>query len=689
MITNNHLSVCLTSELRLEQALKEAGIEDPACVSKLTISGMLTKEDFGHIRRNMAETLKELDMSGAVIEENTIKTWAFNSCTGLTSVALPEGVTTIGNTAFEDCAALASINIPESVTTIECCAFSRSGLTAVKIPAGAVSVRFCAFYCCKKLQAIVVDERNTNYCSVDGVLFNKEKTTIIAYPAGRQGGFAIPDGVTTIGVWAFIHCAGLTSMHIPEGVVNINEGAFEGCVGLTSVIIPDSVLSIDCSAFRRCSNLTSVTIGKNVKSISCHVFSGCTELTSITIPASVTEINNNCVFYNCSKLAAIEVAKGNTKFSSVDGVLFNKRKSKLIYYPEGKQGAYNIPSSVKYIDNNVFINCSVLTSVRIHDRIKTIHGFYGCAALTSVYIGSGATSIRASFFGCSSLVDIEVAEENVKYSSVNGALFDKSKSRLFRCPEGKQGAYTIPDGVTEIRAGAFTGCARLSAVRLPESLTHIPEKAFVGCSGLTVVSIPAKVEYIGRYSFAKCAGLATIEVAADNPNYSSVNGVLFNKDKTILITYPEGKPETSYIVPDCVTSFGEGAFYGCAALNSVTIPDHMTVIRDGMFECCTGLTSIIIPDGVSVIEYCAFMDCTGLTSVTIPAGVISIGKRAFWGCNALSSITCRRPEPPEISLGFFDEPFPYLPDCRLYVPQEGIHLYQAAKGWKDFVCIAM
>ena len=116
---NTDLSLCLTSELRLEQAIKEAGVDNLASVNKLTVSGLLTKDDLWHIRKNMAETLKELDMSGAVIEENTIKTWAFKSCTGLTSIHIPEGVVNINEEAFKGCAGLISVIIPDSVTAID------------------------------------------------------------------------------------------------------------------------------------------------------------------------------------------------------------------------------------------------------------------------------------------------------------------------------------------------------------------------------------------------------------------------------------------------------------------------------------------------------------------------------------------------------------------------------------------
>ena len=163
--------------------------------------------------------------------------------------------------------------------------------------------------------------------------------------------------------------------------------------------------------------------------------------------------------------------------------------------------------------------------------------------------------------------------------------------------------------------------------------------AFYGCTSLTSLTIPSSVTSIGNGAFWKCDSLTSITVDANNPNYSSVDGVLFNKNRTVLIQYPIGKQERSYTIPSSVTSIGGVAFSGCTSLTSVTIPNSVTSIGGGAFYSCTSFTSVIIPNSVTSIEGYTFFGCTKLTSVTIPNSVTSIGEAAFYDCTSLTRIT--------------------------------------------------
>ena len=221
---------------------------------------------------------------------------------------------------------------------------------------------------------------------------------------------------------------------------------------------------------------------------------------------------------------------------------------------------------------------------------------------------------------------------------------------------------TIPEWVTSIEPYAFTGCSGLTTVNIPNSVTSIGERAFQGCSGLTSVTIGNLVTNIDNSAFEGCSILTEINVVSANSAYTSENGVLFNKDKTTIVCYPEGKTETTYTIPESVTSIGNLAFAGCSGLTSVTIPKSVTSIGErafyycsnltfvnignsvtsigkNAFSGCSGLTSVIIPNSVSLIGNSAFSDCSGLTSVTIPNSVTSIGYYAFSGCSGLTSIT--------------------------------------------------
>ena len=289
------------------------------------------------------------------------------------------------------------------------------------------------------------------------------------------------------------------------------------------------------------------------------------------------------------------------------------------------KGAITIPSEidgkpVTSIGDSAFEDCTGLTSITISNSVTSIgyKAFYDCTGLTSITIPSSVTSIGdLAFEDCTGLTSINVASDNNYYSSNNGVLFNKKKTALIRYPEGKsQTSYTIPNSVTRIGYGAFRGCTGLTSITIPNSVTSIASWAFDGCTGLT-----------------------SINVASGNNYYSDNNGVLFNKKKTELIRYPEGKSQTSYTIPDSVTSIGNWAFDGCTGITSITIPNSVTSIGAHAFDGCTGLTSITVPNSVTSIGYMAFYGCTGLTSIAIPNSVTSIGNWAFFECTGLTSIT--------------------------------------------------
>ena len=372
----------------------------------------------------------------------------------------------------------------------------------------------------------------------------------------------------------------------------------KGAITIPSEIDGKPVASIGNYAFEDCTGLTSITIPDSVTSIGNDAFLDCTGLTSITIPNSVTRIGNNAFNY-CTGLTSI-----------------------------------TIPNSVTSIEDSAFKYCRGLTSITIPNSVTSIGyaAFEHCTGLTSITIPNSVTSISDwAFDGCTGLTSINVANENNYYSSNNGVLFNKKKTELIRYPEGKsQTSYTIPDSVTSIGYGAF-----------------------YGCTGLTSITIPDSVTSIGSNAFEYCTGLTSINVASGNNCYSDNNGVLFNKKKTELIRYPEGKSQTSYTIPDSVTGIGDGAFWDCTGLTSITIPNSVTSIGNWAFFECTGLTSITIPNSVTSIGDGAFNSCTGLTSITIPDSVTSIGDWAFNGCTGLKDVyyTGSKDEWKAISIG--------------------------------------
>ena len=325
-----------------------------------------------------------------------------------------------------------------------------------------------------------------------------------------------------------------------------------------------------------------------------HAFSHCTGLTSVTIPNSVTEIGLQ-PFFGCLNLTDIIVDPENSSYCSIDGVLYDKEVSILINCPEGKKESLTIPGSVTTIGINAFSACSNLT-------------------------------------------DIIVDPENSSYCSIDGVLYDKEVSVLIKCPEGKKGDLNIPSPVTTIGDYAFYYCERLKSVTIPNSVTTIGQWAFAYCTGLTSVTIPYSVTTIGNSAFLACSNLTDIIVDSENPSYCSIDGILYDKEASVLINCP-GKKEGEPTIPGSVTVIGSNAFSFCAGLTSVTIPSSVKTIGNEAFSACTGLTFVTIPNSVTIIGDYAFLSCTGLTSVTIPGSATTIGNGAFLGCTGLTSVT--------------------------------------------------
>ena len=316
-------------------------------------------------------------------------------------------------------------------------------------------------------------------------------------------------------------------------------------------------------------------------------------------------------------------------------------------------------------NDSPFFGYSNIKSVIIENGVTSIgdYAFLSCTSLTSVTIPNSVTSIGdRAFYNCTSLKSIEVSENNKNYASIDGVLFNKDKSELITYPTGKTDSeyaipnsvtsigrsafedctsltsVTIPDSVTNIGVSAFSECISLTSVTIPNNVTSIGDYAFNGCRRLTSVKIPDSVTSIGDYAFFNCTSLTSIEVSDNNKNYFSLDGVLFNKDKSKLITYPAEKANNTYEIPNSVTSIGDYAFYECTSLTSITIPNSVTSIGDYAFLNCRSLTSVTIPNSVTSIGDYAFYDCESLTSVTIPDSVTSIGDSTFSYCRSLTSV---------------------------------------------------
>ena len=503
------LILCILTGLLFALPIAASAVESGTCGDNLT----WTLDDNG-----------TLTISGTGKMYDYYSPWS-NATTSVKTVVIQNGVTSIGSEAFYGCGSLTSVIILGSVTSIGDYAFAHcDSLTSVTILGSVTSIGVSAFAYCDSLTSVT-----------------------------------IPGSATSIGASAFAWCRSLILVTIQNGVTSIGDEAFYGCNGLTSVTIPGSVTSIGTSAFSEC-GLTTVTIQEGVTSIGEYAFYGCNGLTSITIPGSVTSIGDYAFFW-CKSLTDITVDAGNTSYCSIDGNLFNKEKTTLIQYAIGKQDTLvTIPGSVTSIGRTAFSGCASLTSVTIPGSVTSIgeNAFSGCASLNPITIHKGVTSIgNGAFSNCTSLTSVTIP---VGVTSMGEYVFSNCSSLT---------SVTIPGSVTSIGSEAFYGCGSLTSVTIQNGVTSIGESAFYRCNGLTSITIPGSVTSIGSWAFDWCESLTDITVDAGNTSYCSIDGNLFNKEKTRLIQYAIGKPDTSVTIPEGVTSIGSWAFDWCESLTDV------------------------------------------------------------------------------------------------------------------------
>jgi hypothetical protein len=456
-----------------------------------------------------------------------------------------------------------------------------------------------------------------------GAMIYSIRTTDVPWYSYRSAiqSVVVKEGVTSIGTLAFNGYSNITSITLPASLTLIDSYSLYGCSGLTSLTIPTNVTTIEESAFNGCSGLTSIACrAVNPPALGEDCFKNVDKTIPLYVPEESIEAYSKAYGWNefsniqCLLGSGTCGAEGNnlTWKLTCDGVLTISGTGAMKDWKDFD----DIPwYSYSYSIQSVIINEGVTSLGNL--------AFAGCL-MTSVEIPNGLTRIgRQAFTFCNALTSV-----------------------------------TIPNSVTSIENWAFSDCSSLTSVTIPNSVTSIGGGAFDGCTGLTSATIGSGVTNLGDWVFEKCSSLTTITVAADNTTYSSADGVLFNKDKTILIQYPVGNPRTEYTIPDGVIGF-----FGAA------------------FKDCKTLTSVVIPTSVTGIVYSAFSGCTGLSSVTIPNSVEVIGFEAFAYCTGLTSITCDAITPPACGEDCFLNVDKTIP---VYVPLLSVDAYKSTDVWKDF-----
>jgi hypothetical protein len=404
----------------------------------------------------------------------TIGYEAFSDRTNVTSVTIPNGVTNIASFAFEDCAGLTNIDFPDGILSFGTNAFYYcTRLTNVTIPISATNIGSAPFLGCSSLESISVDTGNSAYSSAAGVLFNKNQTRLLEFPAGLSGSYTIPSSVTIVASSAFSRCTNLISVTIPNSVTNVEAGAFEGS-GPRGVTIENGVTEIWGAAFSEAASLATITIPDSVISIGSGAFLNCTSLTNATIPDSVTSIGEGA-FYSCSSLTGIKIPNSAT---NIGNYAFDWCSSLT---------SANVPANDTILETGVFGGCSSVANVTIENGVAAIepYAFLGCS-MTNITIPESVTNVGVGAFNwCRNLTAINVAPGNTAYSSVAGVLFDRNQTTLIAYPSGLGGNYIIPDTVTNIGENAFEGSTNVASIIIPASVTSIGEYGLSGCFNLT------------------------------------------------------------------------------------------------------------------------------------------------------------------------------------------------------------
>ena len=504
-------------------------------------------------------------------------------------MTIGNGVKSIGDYTFSGCSSLTSITIPDSVTSIDGSAF-------YNVP----NIGYSG-----NLSGAPWGARALNGHIEDGLVYeDSSKTELLACPSSREGTVVIPSSVTSIGEYAFFHCTGLTSITIPDSITSIRDGAFCQCSSLTSITIPDGVNTIGNYAFDGCSNLASVMIPDSVTTIGSGAFENCTKLTSITIPDSVKAIGSHA-FYGCSNLASITIP---------DSV---KTIGDYAFDGCSNLASVMIPDSVTTIGSGAFENCTNLTSVMIPDSVKTIGScaFDGCSNLASVTIPDSIDSMGLKVLSDTAFYnDVDNWHDGVLYC---GSFLLEAKDSIF-------GEYKVKDGTKVIADNSFYGCSALTSVVVPDSVTAIGDSAFKFCRNLLNVKISEGLKNIGQWAFSYCESLASVSIP------KSVTRIGFEAfDYTALSNNESNWDGDVLYIGDCLVDANLDVSGEIEIKQGTRLIAEMAFdIYEGD-HIYSMLKAVTIPTGVKIICDGAFGGCDRMEKIVIPSSVTQMGKNVF------------------------------------------------------------
>ncbi|MBQ9552276.1 MAG: leucine-rich repeat protein [Clostridia bacterium] len=570
----------------------------------------------------------------------------FMSCTGLTNVTLGDDVTYIGQSTFYGCSALTSITIPSGVTKIDKSAFQGcSNLTDVYYPGTQ-----------QEWDAIIIGANNdpllnaalhVNYLPVDSGTcgtnltweYNPNTFTLTISGTGAMTDYAhtsIDDILVTSAPWGVYYNV-MSTVVIGNSVTSIGSFAFSNCRALTNLSIGSNVTSIGEFAFHGCTGLADVALPNSVTTLGSGAFYGCSDLTNVSIPERVTCLGNG-VFYDCIRLANITIP------DSVSSVGAN-----IVYNTQFRDYEGNWQNGVLYVGSHLLEARATLQGVyEIEPGTICIAdgAFRDCIDLTGVIIPDSVSYIGGfAFQNCAALT---------------GLVLPESITRIGECMfDGCIGLteITIPANVKYIGDFAFSGCTGLTCITVPDGVTHIGDYAFSGCEALACLSVPASLAYVGIYAFYYCGELTDVyyrgtqeqwdALTSDPDRFNNGNDELLNAilffSADLLTSGSCGNNLTWHYDADTaeLTISGTGAMtdYTHSLINYGMNYYKLADLTDAPWKAYhRSISSVVIGSSVTGIGSAAFTGCTALTSVTIPIGVTTIGEDAFLDCPAVADV---------------------------------------------------
>lgn len=364
----------------------------------------------------------------------------FNNCIALTAINVPGNVRTVGQNAFGACTAATEITLAEGVETVGITAFSSSQITSVNIPASLTSLSPDAFNGSATFAAFTVDPENPNYTAVSGVLYNKDRTTLLKCPGGKTGSCLIAVGCTAIADNAFENCMSLTGAGIPGTVTSIGANAFQSS-GITAITVPESVTELGNGAFQSCQALVTAVINANIEALPNYLINGCPELISVVLGPSIHAYGVGDFSY-CTSLASVTIPEGITEIPE------------SCFYGCSALASFPLPATVTSLGQNAFSGCTALTGVTLPENLVSIgtSAFSDCSGITEITIPDSVTTIGGSAFARTGISTI-----------------------------------TLPAGVTRLEGNMFSGCQSLTEVILLGEINYVGGSVFSNCQALTAV----------------------------------------------------------------------------------------------------------------------------------------------------------------------------------------------------------